>query len=353
MEEYTLQTLARFPFLTEASDYIKSLNLSLDDILDSIAYRTAWDRAKQRLRQSLEFGEVREHDAATDPEYLNELLSYVISRILVSSIKDQYLVRRYGLSEALYAYNGLKNQNTKFISSVASQFDFKPMNIKGNDLNLDISDYLKYSINLRDPNMKWKLVNRDVTNGLVKLNTTDLARLVQEAIRQKIQNELPIEVSPDLKSKVLPKIQDLVDLVKIRKQKFETKDLGKVSITRFPPCMKQLLGMTQAGENLSHVARFSIASFLHHIGLSSDDILTVFGSSPDFDVDKARYQIEHITGKISGTEYTPPSCETMKSNSICYNPDNLCHKTWMTHPLKYYRLKGKRRVPAKPKNKKT
>ena len=107
--------------------------------------------------------------------------------------------------------------------------------------------------------------------------------------------------------------------------------------------MKQLLGMTQAGENVPHVGRFAIATFLHHIGLSSDQILSLFSSSPDFDVSKARYQVEHVTGKISGTEYTPPSCDTMISNGICFNPDSLCNKSWLTHPLTYYKTKGKKR----------
>jgi DNA primase large subunit len=57
----------------------------------------------------------------------------------------------------------------------------------------------------------------------------------------------------------------------------------------------------------------------------------------------ARYQVEHITGKISGTEYTPPNCDTLKSNNICFQPDGLCKKTWMIHPLIYYKYKGKSR----------
>jgi len=166
--------------------------------------------------------------------------------------------------------------------------------------------------------------------------------LIQEALRFRIQNELPIEVDPKLKTKITPMITDLITLIQSKKRKFEAKDLGRVSITRFPPCIKQLLGMTQAGENVPHIGRFALASFLHHIGLSSDQILNLFSTSPDFDVEKARYQVEHITGKISGTEYTPPSCETMKTNSICFNPNTLCNKDWMNHPLTYYRIKGKK-----------
>ena len=43
--------------------------------------------------------------------------------------------------------------------------------------------------------MKWKLINRDVQNGLVTINNKDLGRLIQEAIRNKIQSDLPLEVN--------------------------------------------------------------------------------------------------------------------------------------------------------------
>jgi DNA primase large subunit len=351
MANHSLKTLARFPFMTEASEYIKNLELSIDNIMDNIAYSSAWTRGKQRLNEALDHGEVKEHGSTSEAEYINELLSYVIARILVSCIKDPYLVRRYALAEAVYANKDLENQDLKFISEMATQFGFDPINIIDNEVELSITDYLKYSINLRDPEQKWKLINRDVKDGIVIITGQDMARLIQEAIKDKIQTELPIEVNPEIKKKINPKIKDLIETVKARKRKFEARDLGKVSIIRFPPCMKQLLGMTQAGENVSHVGRFAMASFLHHIGLSTDQILSVFGTSPDFDVSKARYQIEHITGKISGTEYTPPHCDTMKSNSVCINPDSLCNKEWMNHPLTYYRIKGKPRKYTKEKTK--
>ncbi len=344
-DNYDINTLARFPFLNEAVKYIKNLNLSIDEILDNFAYRTAWERGKQRLVESLEQGKVLNHGPTTDAENINELISYVIARIITSTISDNYLIRRYALAEAVYSYEGLQDTDTKFIGNVGYQFDLPPQNIDGDDLDLFIIDYLKYSTKVRAP--EYKLVNREVNNGLVKVTKREYARLIQEAIRNKIQLELPIPVEKKLKEKIVPKIGDIIALTQSRKKKYEIRDLGKISIIRFPPCIKQLLGMTQAGENVPHVGRFALASFLHHIGLSSEQILSLFTTSPDFDVEKARYQVEHITGKISGTEYTPPGCDTMKSNSICFNPDSLCNQEWMNHPLSYYRIKGKKKREEK------
>ena len=78
-------------------------------------------------------------------------------------------------------------------------------------------------------------------------------------------------------------------------------------------------------------------TFLHHIGLSNEEIYKVFGDVPDFAADVTRYQIDHITGTTSATEYSTPECATMKSYGICPGPDALCMT--IRHPLSYYRKK--------------
>jgi DNA primase large subunit len=354
MENLILNTLSRFPYLKESTNYIKNQNLSIESILTSLAYRSAWNLGKTRIHEAIENGEIRDHGASTDPEYINELLSYVIARVIVSTLSDKFLVRRYAMAEAIYAYKGLINKDPKFIAFVADQFNIKPVNIAQDGFDVQFFDYLKYSTLIRAP--EYKLVNRDVSNGLIWISPRELSRLIQEALRKKINDELPVELDDSLKKRLLPELKEIKSLIQTRKQQYDVKDLGRVSVLSFPPCMKQLLGMTQAGENVPHVGRFALASFLHHIGLSSDQILKLFSTSPDFDVEKARYQVEHITGKLSGTEYTPPSCDTMISNGICYNPDTLCKRSWLTHPLTYYRLKQKNRQrnigkPSKKKDK--
>jgi DNA primase large subunit len=107
--------------------------------------------------------------------------------------------------------------------------------------------------------------------------------------------------------------------------------------------MKELLDMMKKGQNVPHVGRFALTSFLHTIGMSNDEIIAVFSSSPDFKEQLARYQIDHITGKSSGVEYLPPECSTMKTQGVCFNPDSLCKRKWLHHPLTYYSAKGKKR----------
>jgi DNA primase large subunit len=124
---------------------------------------------------------------------------------------------------------------------------------------------------------------------------------------------------------------------------------GEIRVEAFPPCMKAIWGGIQAHVNIPHMGRFAIVTFLHKLGMDSEAILQFFAQVPDFDVNKSRYQIEHITGKIGGgTEYSSPGCSTMQTYGICPldQRDEICLNE-IRHPLSYYRKKL-RRIPPKP-----
>ncbi|PSP46238.1 DNA primase regulatory subunit PriL, partial [Halobacteriales archaeon QH_1_68_42] len=105
----------------------------------------------------------------------------------------------------------------------------------------------------------------------------------------------------------------------------------------FPPCMKHLLDQVQKGEHLEHHSRFAIASFLTSIGMTTDEIVELFQVNPGFGEEATRYQVDHIRGATSPTEYSPPSCATMQSYGDCYNRDDVCEDVIdESHPLNYY-----------------
>ena len=170
-----------------------------------------------------------------------------------------------------------------------------------------------------------------------------VAWVLQQALQDKLESELPLPVDETILQPLQSDIRELKERTAIMREQYKAEDFGAVSVDNFPPCMKHFIGMAQAGENLPHSARFALVSFLHHIGLSSDEILNLFAVSPDFDASKTRYQIDHITGESSGVEYTPPECTTMKSYGNCVEPDSLCNnpKTKVKHPLTYYRIKNR------------
>ena len=332
-----VRTLARYPFFKEGGLAIKKEGISLEDLLGSMAYERARLMGKRRVLTALEKGEVPEAPFASEREALLELLSYPVARMLVACVQDPYLTRRYALSEAVAAHNRLQKEDASFIETVAKEMEVDLRREDGK-VRMHFTDFLRYTNQMR--HKSWKLINQDVDGGYVILVREKAIRVLQNAIQRKIEGELETMMVNDLIIKGFqPQLSEIRNIVAEKKARYKAEDLGKVRITRLPPCMYQLLAMVQAGENVPHTGRFAIVSYLHNLGMSSEQIFGVFATVPDFDERKTGYQIEHITGKISATEYTPPECSTMKSYGLCPGPDELCRR--IRHPLSYYRLKAK------------
>ena len=336
----SLSMLASYPFLHEAVEYIKKNGPALDEIMNEKAYGRARTLGKMRVKEALEYAEIKEHDFSTETNQLMELLSYITARILVSCVNDSFLTRRYALAESKRMHLRLQNEKPDFVVMVGKEFGFDAEK-EGENTKICFTDYLGYSSGIK--NIEWKLVNRKIKKGYVILAEKEFARLIQESLRKRIESELPLPVNNEILKVFKSEISEIKNMTDERKKMFMPKTLGKISIMNFPPCMRHLLGMMQEGENVSHSGRFALTTFLHAVGMDAEQILSLFSSASDFDEHKSRYQIEHITGKISGTEYTPPECATMKTYGLCINEDDLCKMEWMTHPLKYYRTKGKKR----------
>lgn len=333
-----LAQLASYPFLKESMAYLKENGPSLYELLHDIAYERTIAQGKERVLEALDKGEIKGLGFISEADNIAELLSYVVARILVSCVNDTYLIKRYALAEAKSANLKLQNEDFNFVVWVADQFDLD-VNQDNGMCKIHFTKYLKNTSQMRAK--EWKIVNQNIKNGYVFLDKNRLARVIQQALQRRIEGELPASVNDDILKDLDNHIKAIRKAVDERKNTFKAQDFGKVRVTKLPPCIRHLLAKVQANENLSHSGRFALTTFFHALGMSSDEIIRLFAASPDFDESKTRYQIEHITGKISGTEYTPPECSTMKSYSICFGEDRLCKKDWMTHPLKYYRVKDK------------
>jgi DNA primase large subunit len=334
-----LRQLARFPYLEEASGYIKDSDVSVQDLLDDPAYEEARIAGRRRVFEAMEKSKIEDHSLVSEAEIQIELLSYPIARMIVSCVGDPFLVRRYALSEAKTGTQRWMDEDIDFIKGLSSQLEVDLV-IEDGGMKTHFTDFLRHTAQLRSKG--WKLINQRVEDGYVILNRRKFLRVLQDALRKKIENELPLEVN----EKILETFQDttleLIEKIQERKSKYKAEDMGKIRTTRLPPCMHRLLATLQTGEGIPHTGRFALVAFLRHLGLRPDDIVRMFSAISDFDEGKTRYQIEHISGISSGTIYTPPECSTMKSYGICYEPDDLCRH--IKHPLNYYRIKGKKRT---------
>mgnify|MGYP001111697433 FL=1 len=330
---------AKYPFLKETTGYLKDSGITLDSLTKSVAYERARFMGKERVMEAVESGMVDDHPMASAADANNELLSYPVARMIVSAVADPMLVNRYAIAEAKKADERLRGEDLAFIKRVAEELGLDVV-VDGGTISVDFTAFLRFSATMRSKD--WKLVNQQITHGRVVVTKHRLVRLIQQMLTDKISSELPLPVNDDIMRAFSSDISEIGNIMAEKRAEFKARSMGRVSIIRFPPCMKKMLKMIQDGENLPHSGRFALVSFLHKLGMNSDEVLETFSSAPDFDESKSRYQIQHITGEISGTEYTPPECSTMKSYGICFDPDSLCKREWMTHPLTYYKAKGRR-----------
>lgn len=325
---------ALYPYLSGASLHVKGLGISLDRLVTSRAMDSARIRGKERVLQAIE-GELKKPgiSASDEQKILLELLSYPFSRILISCIDDSFLTRRYCLAEAVASYRLLKTEEYDFLLEFASDFGVFP---RGNETGFELhfSSYIRMASSLKA--IEWKLVNRKLRHGNVNVSREEFSRLLQELIKSRVEHNLPMPVSEELSRACEPYLTEIRQSLEERKSMFGDSEFESVETDLFPPCVTHAIANTQAGVNLAHSMRFAMTAFLLTIGLSVDDIVNMFATSPDFDVEKARYQVEHIAGS-SGTHYKPPSCSTMQTYGNCYAPDEMCKK--ITHPLNYYSRK--------------
>jgi len=322
--------MAKYPFIQEAKEWVKNEKISIEEILNDAVYERARIRAVERVEEAMEHGIINNAGCINQTDCMMEIFSYPIARMIVVSIESDFLLRRYALAEAKKAYENLKNENREIIEYIAKEFAIE---IKNGTIHF--SDYLKYAPTW---DIRWKLVNRVMNKGYIQLSYREITRLLQEAIRKKIQNELFYMFSPPDVKKIFNEF-----IIKMKNKlalKGDKKFEGEASFKDFPPCIKNLISAVKSGINVPHVGRFTLVTFLNAIGMPLEEILKIFSNSPDFNEEKTRYQIEHITGRISGTIYSVPKCSTIRTWGLC-EPDELCKK--VNHPLFYYRIKRRKK----------
>ena len=337
-----ITTLAKYPFLKESKEYIKNINFSVEELLHDIAYERARAIGIERLENAFNKGDVGTRGLATETDCIMELLSYPLARMISVCVDDPYFKRRYALGEAIHFYKYLQNENLSFILYIARELGFDVQlveDVTKNKVKIHFVDYLH---NAPTRYKSWKTVNRILNNGYIQVSERELARLIEEALRENINNELNARnCTKDIYNTFKKEINAFKNLVETRRKSAEIKPVGKISITKLPPCMKHILRSIQSGENVPHMGRFAFVSFLYLLGLTIDEILALFSSAPDYDEERTLYQVKHVTGMASSTKYSPPGCRKMRTYGLCpaEEMNDICKK--VNHPLSYYKVKWK------------
>lgn len=333
----TLEDLAKYPFLNKTTSYIAKFGLTLNDFSNE-EFSKIVDRALKKLKFAIE-GKIFEMDSS---ELDVEILSHALALALAYGSKINWIVRKFANAEQKRCYELMKlEENGKLIEIAKDGFnwDLEPSDVKDYDFIMPISQFLQIAPKFQSP--KWKLVNFMLSNGKVYIKKEKIARLISEAVKLKIIKKMEEEEIKKMKlpQELLDKLESIKKIIKIKKTVVEEEGIPKEGA--MPPCILAMMRDLKEGKPLSHMARFTITAFLLKIGMSVEEVLSIFRNVADFDENKALYQIKHIAGMIgSKTKYSPPKCEVLRSFGLCINQDELCNR--IKHPLQYYKLRRRK-----------
>ncbi|HUR61147.1 MAG TPA: DNA primase large subunit PriL [Candidatus Thermoplasmatota archaeon] len=332
-----LVRLAYYPFLPEVRAAVREAGPDLPSLLASPLYQGARLRARDRIEGALGEG----FAAATildERSALLELLSIPVARMLAVLLGDATLIKRYAAAEAARTRANLaRDPDPETLPRAAAALHI-PVEATEHGFRLHFSDYIRLA---PTHNPEWKLIRRSLQAGHMLLQPAELARLCEEALSRRITDELEAEkgkpLPPEFKLALAPVVATLEPRLEEARANWTTGDFGPVQPGLFPPCVKEIFESLKRNENVPHHGRFAFATFLHTVGWNSEQILDYLSSTPNFDREKSRYQIEHVSGGKSVQAYTPPGCGTMQTNGVCplAQRDGLCFK--VKHPLSYYR----------------
>jgi DNA primase large subunit len=323
--------LAKYPFINEAAEYVKELDLKIEDMSDPILNRAEY-RIEEALLYALVNTELRQEEI--------EISSFPVAVMMVASTADKLMKKRYALAEAKRIYELLEEESKDKILEVTRVFNWKIRTVDDKppyEFALFFTNYLRNAARIQAKG--WKLVNRIVLNGEVYLTKGNVARLLQEEVRVHIEKKLDVKEKVVLPQNVADRVERLKQAFTKQKGKIELEGFPKeVVISAFPPCVKHMYDEIASGHHLSHIGRFTLTSFLTNIGMTAEEVVNLYRSLSDFKERLTRYQVEHIAGgRGSRTKYIPPRCDTLRTHGVCTGMDEICER--IRHPLAYYRRK--------------
>ena len=334
---FTRNDLAKYPFLKETAEYIKPLDLQIDD-LTSMGMDQILKRAEERVNEAILYRRITRNIQNT----ALEISSFPVALLLVIATENSLIKKRYALAEAKQSSSDLANEPKEKILKVSLDFDWKikltpkESSDSPSEFIIYFTDYLRNTTHLHDK--KWKLTNSILSKGNIYLNKKDVARLLEEEVRRRIEKRL------DAKA---PKFPAEFTLIAERIKKLAQETIGQSELDEmpkivvqaaFPPCINALYTDAAQSHHLSHIGRFTLTSFLVNIGMTPETLNELFKTFSDYNERLTRYQIEHIAGERgSGTRYTSPQCSILQTHGVCKNKDEICRRIY--HPLAYYKRK--------------
>ena len=337
--------LARYPFLPQASAWIRSMAtqhaIDLNELLDGPWMEKARQRARIRLIDSIQSKEgvqVVGGDVHTDEGRLIEAFSFYYARLVMCASEDERLIARWAQAEAARAEQ-LLIQDSQNLETIAQTYITNiellgPSTTGGRATGTGLRDLRQqtsgiWRVGLSDfieicPRItghRWRLPNVDVEAGWVKLHderqyasSAKLARLLRERIKSGIEAEA-LEKMAEVTTDLAVRLAEPVGMVRnlMANKASEAIALVGAEESDWPPCMQKIIADLAGGVNVNHFGRLFLASMSATLALPQESCVNFFRGAPDFSEATTSYQVQHVYQH----EYTPAGCGKLKVNHNC------------------------------------
>ncbi|MGD0588900.1 MAG: hypothetical protein ABSA63_08945 [Thermoplasmata archaeon] len=343
---------AEYPFLPGAETLLGEEAVSVRALLSEPAYAAARTLGRARILAAADDPRgARDLEELARADPFVRLLSFLFARLVLSAASTPVALRRWAVAESKRNHARLLTVPVEELSEVARRLGFSFTPGPGG-VEVPLVDYLRLSVPIREA--EFRLPRQAVAHGSVTVRPTRAARLLQEAVRLRLAEPLPLadDVVREIREREAELLADLAQRTPSPVARAGLRG-GPLRPELFPPCIRKMQRTLQKGENLSHSGRFCLAAFLHRAGADFETIVDAFRGAPDFDESVTRYQVEHITLRDGGRGYEPPECETLRSHGLCARDgdptandprdkgrDERCFEPSLRHPLQYYRRRG-------------
>ena len=322
MLELGQDEIAKYPFLADAGQYLKDKGFTLEQFGVDPDLKQLISKAYERIQVAAD-GKIYKSDlidnqVSKEAALPREVFSFLLAIVLLKLSGMHTLIKRFALAEARRAEKYLEKDLVNISDESKNQLavriidDLFSVKVKKSDdyFIISISDYLKHSINFHE--REWKLINRHVENGQVFLTPHETVRLIRKELGTYINSKIVNAKTPTM----IPGFEDSVNKLVSLSKKFKT---FTVTTGEYPPCIKHAINILEKGENLPHSGRFMLATFLLSKGQTIQQIAPLFKNAPDYNPRVTLYQLNHLAGTSgSGTQYSCPSCEKLKTQSLCF-----------------------------------
>ena len=348
-------TLARYPFLPQAREWIAQMavqhNIDIDELLDGAMMERARVRARSRLVDSVDSDDGVEvasvGDIHTEEGRLLEAFSFYYARLVVGASEDERLISRWAQAEAERAQHILVKDDA--ITTIANTYLSEIKCDENGIWKMGLSDFIELCTGITGS--RWRLPNCDIKDGWVTLHDegdkyssrAKVARLLRERMKEDIKLDA-MEKMTKMDESLLIRLAEPVGMIRglVASRTAETIALIGAGEEDWPPCMRKAVAELAEGVNVNHFGRVFLGSMSRCIGLPVETTIDFFRPAPDFSEGTTTYQVNHLYER----EYTPSGCSKLKVNHNCAvqrGDDRLCDQPWMDHPLKYIRAKQRRR----------